>query len=385
MIPEAYWRFFGRWWWVIIGFGVAGAGVAYLWIQAAPVEYRSRAVLELNYARDVDGDIIQDLKGLTFEALSRTAELGDIQSQQKLTEWLEASGYPGDTQLNGDSSHDFRVDIVPPRVRQKGAADPAFLTVNAYAGTPGGASLLATKAGEWYSTLMNDYYADSLDSLQQQRAAKAAQTEAGLKMTLAAKRNALLADDSGLGTLAVRELVNEHSRLLNELLVILGELRTEAGAANALRSDSQQPDGVLAALTQSQQPDRALAALTQKVQAVGSAWESTLRAPLDVLYSIESRPEYQLALLREEIFRTQYRELVQKFTTANNEIALRPNVSIVSLASAPVKVRVLGFGRRNILMAGTVGGLLVGWILASVLDQFANSRRRLEVPSDDVP
>ena len=86
MIPETYWRFLGRWWWLIGLFGVAGVGMAFFWISVAPVEYRSLAILEHNYVQGLDGSILVDASALAIESTRLAVQLETVESMAELEE-----------------------------------------------------------------------------------------------------------------------------------------------------------------------------------------------------------------------------------------------------------------------------------------------------------
>lgn len=337
--------------------------MAVIWIVRAPIEYRSEATLEFKYTRDATGAIVEDLTALSLDAFRKSEELMSAESQERLQRQLEEAVFASSVSLNGAFTGGYRIDVEPPRLRKGKATGPAFLKVYAYSASPSDAGFLVGQAADLYVQQLNEDYDEAFRALQAHRIRRAEETASQLRVTLAAKRSAV-ADETGPGTIAVTELVDENSRLLSELLTILGQIRSEAAGLNVgLGRDTLRLD-------------RAIVDLTQDVQAVGDAWERGLKIPLQVLYSIESLPEYQLSLLREEVLHAEYRDLTEKFAQSNSEIAPSSYVTIVSRTSHPELVRALGISKRNLLVGGAGAGMFIGWFLGNLGDQILASRRR---------
>ena len=127
--------------------------------------------------------------------------------------------------------------------------------------------------------------------------------------------------------------------------------------------------------------------LTRQVTGVANAWEGGLKAPLEVLYTIESQPEYRLAVLREEALQSQYRDNLRKFADLTNHVAPGGAVSIVSAGSSGNPIKILGVKKEYILIAGGGVGVLLGWLVANLADRLIGSRarRRSETTSTEDP
>ena len=361
MIPEAYWQFVGRWWWLVLLFAMAGPGVALLIDTKAEIAYRSVGVLEIDYARSVNGEITLDGAARALEARRRTVQLESAEVMAALRESMAADGYAGSA----------RVEIDPPSVDRR-SSNPPFLHITATAADRAEAQWVAGRATEIFAEFLNDEYDLNLETHQKRQLQIAEQAAASLEVILQQKRDAL-GEETGAGSEAARRLITEHSRLLGELIQVLGQLRAQALPLGRGGSSST---AVL---------DQTLADLADRVAEVSFAWEQQLKAPLEILYTVESQPGYQLALTREAVISDQYREHINKLTSLRNG-ETSSGVSIISRGSPVEEIKVAALSTKYLLAGGTMGGAMIGWLLANLGEQImlARARRHRRVTGEEV-
>ena len=350
LIPEAYWQFIGRWWWLIMLFAIGGVAVALVMESNAEIAYRSVGVLEVDYVRRVNGNITLDESARAQEVRRKTVQLESAEVMAVLRESLATDGYTGSAV----------VDIGPPRDRR--TSSPQFLHITVTAPDRAEAQWVAGKATELFARLMNEEYDLALDTHQKRQLQIAEQAAASLEVILQEKRNAL-AEETGVGSVAARQLISEHSRLLGELLQVLGQLRAETLALD--RGDSSS----VAEL------DQTLAELAGQVAELSVAWEQQLKVPLEILYNAESQPRYQLALTRQTVMSNQYREHVNTLTSLSNGES-SSGVSIISKGSLAERIKVAALSTKYLLVGGLAGGAMIGWLLANVAEQIMQTRTR---------
>lgn len=367
MIPEAYWIFLGRWWWLMGVFALGGAAAAFFWASNASIEYRSEALLEMTYARDIDG-VVTSNSGRRSQALNRLLlDLRSPEERERLQQELKQRGLQSGVYTNGSLDQPAKVNFT----RSRGRSGPPYLAVVAKSQFPAEAQWLATEAADIVMERINSRQGLQAQDDTQYWVAEADRTAATLRETLAAQRAALAAD-SGLGGAATAELIEEHSRLLGELRLVLTDLQKEvSGMTEGDSEDSIAPTEIL-------RLGSVLSELQNKVRTVGNLWERGLRAPLDVLYTLEAQPEYRFLRIREELLQARYTGQIRRLTSLSESLIRRPQIELVTTGDSPRRIQVLGLKKRYIIAFGGGGGLFVAWLLANLGENIlvARARRR---------
>ncbi len=376
MIPEAYWSFVGRWWWLLLIFTAGGVALGVYLQVTSRVEYSSRAYLEVRYVRNVDGGIAADgvVRVIATDRIARVeeanrlaTELSSAAALSALTQELGLDQDAGNLQdLNGSGSV-----LSAPRVEVTGPANarfvdqPAFITLEARGGSPDSARRLADRAAEVFAQRANDAYQEELRTSTLRGIARAERVASELAKVLTDKRESLATHiDFTVTSEAAGTLLDEHSNLLNELILVLGEIRNEASAATV-------STGV-----DTGKFDEAIIELRSKVAGLGAVWDQRLEAPLSVLYSVEAQPDYQLALVRQQVIQGLYRSYVEELTRLTSVGNGPDQVKIVSHGSQPERIRTLGLKREYLFGFSAIGGLFVGWVIANLAETVLVAVRR---------
>ncbi len=348
-------------------FAVGGAALGFLWVSNASISYRSQALLEMTYARDIEGNVTSN-DGKRIEALNRLVlDLSSPEETERLQQELHRRGVEGGLYSNGEIGQGANVDFISTRSRRR-SSGPPYLAVVAKSQIPEEAQWLATEAADIVMERINSNQGAQAQGDSQFWAAEADLTAAALRQTLAAQRAALAAE-SGLGGAATAQLIEEHSMLLGELRTVLADLQTEVVGVTG-----NDPTATVEIL----RFGRTLAELQGKVRTVGNLWEQRLRAPLDVLYTIEAQPEYKFLLVREELLQTRYASQIRRLTSLSESLVRRPQMEFVTKGDYPERIQVLGLKRRYVIAVGGGGGLFLAWLLANLGENIlvARARRR---------
>ena len=367
MIPEAYWSFVGRWWWLLLLFTMSGVALGVYLQVTARVEYRSLAFLEIRYVRSLDGGIATDRIARMEEANRLATELSSASALAALTQELSLDASAENLQgVNGSGSilGMPRMEVTGPAIGRR-VEQPAFITLEARGDTPDSARRLADRAAEVFAQRSNDAYQEELRISTLRGIVKAERVASELAKVLTDKRESLATHiDFTVTSEAADTLLDEHSNLLNELVLVLGQIRNEASAV-AVSTGA----GI-------RNFDDAIIELRSKVAGLGDVWDERLEAPLSVLYSVEAQPDYQLALVRQEVIQGLYRSYVEEVTRLTSVGNGPDQVKIVSHGSQPERVRTLGLKREYLFGFSAFGGLFVGWVMANLAETVLVAVRR---------
>ena len=348
-------------------FALGGAALALFWASNISVAYRSRALLEMNYARSIDGSVTSD-SGRRISALNRLVlDLSSPEEMDRLQQELAQRGLQPDPNGNGSLGHGAEVDFISTRSGRR-STGPPYLAVVGKSQIPAEAQWLATEAADIVMERINSLQGVQAQGDSQFWTAEADRTAAELRQTLAAQRAALAAQ-SGVGGAATAQLIEEHSRLLEELRVVLINLRD---AVSGIPGDDR------TATIEISQFRLLLSELQEEVRTVRNLWEGSLRAPLDVLYTIQAQPEYKFLRVREELLEARYTSQIQQLTSLTQSLVRRPQMESVAKGDYPKQIQVLGLKRRDVVAVGGGAGLFVGWLLANLGENvlLARARRR---------
>ena len=341
----------------------AGLGLAYWWVSEAPTEFRSSTTIEINYMRDLKGKLFLEDGPRRAEAIRLALELESVDAKLKFQQVIEASR----RSLSIDSQNGVapsRLDIRPPRTGRR--PDPPYITLVAYAGDSQQAQLLAVRSAEIAADIINDRYTRELEERQRFWDEQIDETSKELKVILQEKRD-IIGYESGLPELVASQLAEENSRLISELIIVLSELREES---SRLYLDTGADTSALILK---------IAELTRKVEVVGDSWETRLKVPLEALYAIEAQPDFQFALMREDLVGNKFRNEVVQMNELFQAVTSKEQATIIT-SKSPEPIALLGIKRRYIYGFGGGIGILIGWLFANLGENLLGlgRSRRLE-------
>ncbi|MFW6195104.1 MAG: hypothetical protein ACOC5M_01105 [Chloroflexota bacterium] len=355
VIPEAYWRIIGRWWWLIGMLFVLGSAGGYL-ASTMWVTYESQAAIEVKYVQQAGGEVSFDEYDRRVEANRIAAELGKPWVSRKVKDELASSEAP-----NARQAEDSEISVEAPS-RSESQVGPAVITLKSRNERSVAARVAAEAATEAYTEYIvqrhNEFLAEHLEKTGTQED----RTRAQLEEVLQTKRDALLEEADRIET-ATEALISSGNSIAARLPVMLDDFRRQVGAAGDSSSSTEELD-------------QAIGELRAEIVSLQEDWQSNLDEPLGVLYSAEAQPEYQLAVAREEPMRSRYEKALVSLMALRDSEDLGAPVQVLERGTSAELVPVLGIQTRYTMIGGGLAGLILGWVLANLGDFILQTRAR---------